>query len=152
MNGPWLDSPHSIKEKTTSSSIHHSLPSLLKDCGKSKDIQQGMSLHTHICRFLNSHDTYLGNCLIEMYANCDRLDEALSSFHRITNPNLHSWNILMNAFTKHKHFETALDIYHQMQNHGLAPNTYTFVSVLMLVFLPQYMVYMRFMLPLSNMG
>ena len=33
----------------------------------------------HICKFLNYHDTYLGNCLIEMYANCDRLDEALSS-------------------------------------------------------------------------
>eukprot|EP00250_Pteridium_aquilinum_P027019 c34024_g1_i1 orf=84-806(+) len=112
------------------SSTSTSLPFLLKQCGKAKALDEGKLLHSHICKFLNVHNTFLGNCLVEMYGDCGDMVDAASTFEHITELNLHSWNILINAYAKNGHCHEALQAYHDMQHHEVAPNPHTFVCVL----------------------
>ncbi|MCO5554864.1 hypothetical protein L7F22_008400 [Adiantum nelumboides] len=106
------------------------LSTLLKDCGKAKALDDGKLLHSHICKFLGVHNTFLGNCLVEMYGECGDLLDAASTFNLISEFNLYSWNILINAYAKNNYGIEALQAYHVMQNSGFSPTPHTFVCVL----------------------
>lgn len=119
-----------VKQQSSSNSSSATLPSLLKQCGKAKSLDDGKLLHTYICKYLNVHNTFLGNCLVEMYGDCGDVLDAASTFTYITELNLFSWNILINAYAKNGYFREALQAYHDMQHRGFSLNPQTFVCVL----------------------
>lgn len=76
--------------------------SLLRQHSKAKAISDGRLVHAHICHHGYDRNTFLGNCLIQMYGNCERtLLDARAVCDRIPNPNLHTWNILIKSFGQH---------------------------------------------------
>ncbi|MCO5560347.1 hypothetical protein L7F22_013959 [Adiantum nelumboides] len=68
----------------------------LRQLGKARSLNDGKLFHACIrARNLDMY-TFIGNCLIEMYANCGSLGDALQSFECMPNPNVYSWNMLIN--------------------------------------------------------
>lgn len=103
------------------------LAALLKHCGKAKVLSDGRQVHAHISRCRYDDNTFLGNCLVEMYGNCESVEDAQAVFDSLPNLNLYSWNILINAYNKNGFSKEALDLFYQMQFDGFKPDPYTFV-------------------------
>ncbi|MCO5592861.1 hypothetical protein L7F22_046865 [Adiantum nelumboides] len=81
----------------------------LRQLGKARSLNDGKLFHACIrARNLDMY-TFIGNCLIEMYANCGSLGDALHSFECMPNPNVYSWNMLIKAYCQHG---SVLEAYH----------------------------------------
>lgn len=74
------------------------LASLLKHCGKAKDLSEGRRVHAYIARYGYDRNQYIGNCLLEMYGFCGSMEESRAVFDRLPSPNLYSWNLLVKAY------------------------------------------------------
>lgn len=78
------------------------LASLLRLYGKAKALADARLVHAHISRCGYDRDTFLGNCLVQMYGECGNLDDARAVSDKLPNPNLYSWNILMKAYAQNR--------------------------------------------------
>lgn len=87
------------------------LTSLLKHHGKTKSLAAGRLLHAFIIRSSYDHDTFLGNCLIDMYGCCGSLKDAQFIFDSLPNPNVYSWNVLLHAYGQHASLADARAIF-----------------------------------------
>lgn len=76
----------------------NSFASLLRRYGKAKALCDGRRIHQYINECGYDRITFLANCLIQMYGDCGRADEALIVFNKMPFPNSYSWNILINAY------------------------------------------------------
>lgn len=90
------------------------LASLSKSYGKRKALYDGRRMHAHICRYRYDSNTYLGNCLVEMYGNCGTPEDALATFDKISDANLYSWNLLIKAYGQNGNLEDATNTFGRM--------------------------------------
>lgn len=88
--------------------------SLLRRLGKAKDLTQGKKVHAFIRKYGYDRNTFIGNCLIQMYGNCGSLDDARAAFDAIQTPNLHSRNILIQAYSLNGSFDDAKSVFEAM--------------------------------------
>ncbi|XP_026406437.1 pentatricopeptide repeat-containing protein At2g21090-like [Papaver somniferum] len=68
--------------------------------------------------------------MVVAYALASRLEDARSVFDQIPVKNTVSWNALIAGLAQNGHGEEALDLFKNMQDLGVAPNAFTFVSVM----------------------
>eukprot|EP00250_Pteridium_aquilinum_P008446 c17950_g1_i1 orf=3-1040(-) len=86
----------------------------LRLLGKAKALSDGKILHTYIrTRRLDLY-TFVGNCLIEMYANCGSLQDAIDAFTHLPNPNVYSWNMLIKAYGQNGSVRHAFNVFASM--------------------------------------
>ncbi|EFJ23456.1 hypothetical protein SELMODRAFT_103577 [Selaginella moellendorffii] len=92
------------------------LGNLLRQCAADRALAAGKLLHAHILKnTIRFHrQPYLYNLLVQMYAKCGCLEDAVAVFDLIQPKNNHSWNILMAAFALNGHPREALDIFHRV--------------------------------------
>ncbi|KAL5218959.1 hypothetical protein ABZP36_019643 [Zizania latifolia] len=94
-------------------------------------LQQGTRMHALSIKFGLNLDAYVATCLIDLYAKCGKLTEAILLFEqmpgrRSTGP----WNAIMAGLGVHGHGAKALSLFSQMQQEGINPDHVTFVSLL----------------------
>lgn len=75
-------------------------------------------------------DEFVGTCLIDTYANCGWLDEALSLFGEVPRSSPVPWNALISGHGIHGYGEKALQLFQHMQHEGVKPDHITIVSLL----------------------
>ncbi|KNA23764.1 hypothetical protein SOVF_022280 [Spinacia oleracea] len=75
-------------------------------------------------------DVALGNALIDMYAKCGELKEAIRAFDQMEEKNVISWSSLIDGYAKHGYGHEAMLLYRKMEHEGLKPNDVTFLSIL----------------------
>lgn len=93
-------------------------------------LQQGMRMHALSVKTGLSLDVYVGTCLIDLYAKCGKLADAVLFFENMPRRSTGPWNAIMAGLGVHGHGAKALGLFSQMQQEGIKPDHVTFVSLL----------------------
>ncbi|KAF8392636.1 hypothetical protein HHK36_022985 [Tetracentron sinense] len=93
-------------------------------------LQQGMKIHGRALKTGLHMDIFVGTCLIDMYAKCGRLDDAMSLFDQVPRQSSVPWNAIISSYGIHGHGEKALKLFGEMQDERVKPDHVTFVSLL----------------------
>lgn len=75
-------------------------------------------------------NVYVGNALIDMYAKCGSLDEALSVFNGMTKRDVFSWNSIIVGYGVHGFGDKAISLFKTMLIAGVKPDSITFLGLL----------------------
>ncbi|XP_015581733.2 pentatricopeptide repeat-containing protein At3g49710 [Ricinus communis] len=97
---------------------------LLKECIANKDLLIGKSLYTLYLKSLLPPSTYLSNHFIILYSKCNRLTLAHHAFNQNHEPNVFSFNVLLDAYAKKSLTHIARGLFDQIpQPDAISYNT-----------------------------
>ncbi|CAM6017495.1 unnamed protein product [Sphagnum balticum] len=103
---------------------------LLRRCTQMKDMMEGKRVHAHIIKSGMQPDIYLGNTLLNLYANTGSVIDTHCVFDKLPQKDVVSWNTMIVGYAKHGCGEEAFRLFHQMQQEGFKPDTVTCTSIL----------------------
>eukprot|EP01018_Ginkgo_biloba_P024981 Gb_25581 [translate_table: standard] len=103
---------------------------LLPACAHLEALRHGKEIHCFIKKNNFDSDVFVGNSLIDMYAKCGSIDDAVQVFDRMSHSDVVSWNAMTIGFVQNGYCVEALELFSQMQQLGVKPNSFTFVSIL----------------------
>ncbi|XP_074589082.1 pentatricopeptide repeat-containing protein At4g14850-like [Curcuma longa] len=106
------------------------LSSIIKACAGAKMLDLGMQIHGSLITAGLDSDSFVGVGLIDMYAKCDRLDDATRAFYFIPERDLSAWNALISGCSHCGRDDEALSFFSDMRNGGLSLNRTTLSAVL----------------------
>lgn len=106
------------------------IPCLLPACGNIAALRHGKAAHGFSLRTGISCNVYVCSALIDMYANCGRIQAARRCLDGMRKPNLVCWNAMMGGYAMHGKAKEVIDIFHLMQNNGQKPDFISFTSLL----------------------
>lgn len=104
--------------------------SSLKACSSMGALGQGKLIHMHILGVGLCLDSSVGNTLLDMYATCGALEDAVAVFIKLSKQDVVTWNVVMKGLVRHDCKWEALQLYQQMQQEGAVPTGVTYVCVL----------------------
>jgi pentatricopeptide repeat protein len=68
---------------------------------------------------------FAGNSLVNMYAKCGHMEEALRVFNKMPSHDVVSWTAMILGHVKSGQGQKALELFQQMQCEGVPPNPAT---------------------------
>ncbi|XP_061358566.1 putative pentatricopeptide repeat-containing protein At2g01510 [Gastrolobium bilobum] len=104
--------------------------SIVRACANLASMTLGKQLHSHIVRSGYISNVFSGSSLLDMYAKCGSIKDALQMFQEMPVRNSVSWNALISAYAQNGDGEHTLGSFEQMVRSGLQPNSVSFLSVL----------------------
>ncbi|CAJ1957842.1 unnamed protein product [Sphenostylis stenocarpa] len=93
-------------------------------------LNEGLQIHTYILKMNLEYNLSIQNSLISFYSKCGNVIDAHKIFLDVIEPNVISYNSIINGFGQNGFGEEALSIYKKMQSEGHEPNHVTFLVVL----------------------
>lgn len=90
----------------------------------------GMWIHVYAYNTGYSQNLYVCNALIDMYAKCGLVDNAIGIFTNMKTKDLVSWNTVINALAVHGRGADALTLFREMKINGPKMDGVTFLGVL----------------------
>ncbi|XP_071724753.1 pentatricopeptide repeat-containing protein At2g34400-like [Rutidosis leptorrhynchoides] len=107
------------------------LSSVLSACGSIGALDLGEWVEKYASEKGLLHDIFVSSALIDMYAKCGSLDNALRVFEDMPQKNEVSWNSLISALAFHGRPQEALSLFKRMEENGsVRPDEITFVGIL----------------------
>ncbi|CAN6479381.1 unnamed protein product [Victoria cruziana] len=103
---------------------------VLSLCGNLPAPEWGRQIHCHLIKPGFNVDLFVGNSLVDMYANSGRIRDAVNVFNGLPMRNLVTWNTMLMGFAQHGFGREALEIFGLIQEAGMKPNELTFLGVL----------------------
>ncbi|KAJ7299040.1 hypothetical protein O6H91_Y317700 [Diphasiastrum complanatum] len=103
---------------------------MLNACSNMLALEEGKLVHAQIVRMGMETDTFVGNCLVDMYAKCGNTDDAHRVFSSMPIRDVVLWNTMIMGYIKCGKEKRALDLFKQMQEQGMEPNRITFAEVI----------------------
>uniref|UniRef100_A0A0E0JCZ7 DYW domain-containing protein n=1 Tax=Oryza punctata TaxID=4537 RepID=A0A0E0JCZ7_ORYPU len=104
--------------------------SIIKASSSLAMIGLGRQLHSHLIRSGYKSSVFSGSVLVDMYAKCGCLDEALRTFDEMPERNSISWNAVISAYAHYGEAKNAITMFEGMLHCGFNPDSVTFLSVL----------------------
>ncbi|KAJ0014843.1 hypothetical protein Pint_20368 [Pistacia integerrima] len=105
-------------------------PFVLKACAGLRAIDDGEEIHGHVKRLGLDKDIYVCTSLIDLYAKCGALTRAKEVFHGMFCRDIVAWNAMIAGFSLHGLYDSAIQLFIEMQKGGISPNSSTIVAVL----------------------
>lgn len=102
----------------------------LKACSSQRSIEKGRELHFEIVKEGFEKDSFVGNTLVDMYAKCGWLTEAVEVFDELLVRTVVSWNSVIASYMEYGFFEEALLCFEQMESEHMSPDAVTYVCCL----------------------
>ncbi|KAI4342285.1 hypothetical protein MLD38_026926 [Melastoma candidum] len=106
------------------------LASVLPACGDLSALSIGKRIHEIVERKKLRPNLLLENALIDMYAKCGCLSEAREVFDHLKIRDVVSWTSMITAYGMRGLGYVAVDLFSELRNSGLHPDSIAFVSVL----------------------
>ncbi|KAI5058868.1 hypothetical protein GOP47_0027038 [Adiantum capillus-veneris] len=106
-----------------------SFASIFRACGNATDLEQGRIVHDMKIRADLTLSVIEGNTLVDMYAKCGALDDALGVFDRIANKTVISWGTAIHACADYGCSENALRIFDEYQEINPEPDDVIYLGV-----------------------
>ncbi|KAL9162256.1 hypothetical protein ABFS82_07G078000 [Erythranthe guttata] len=106
------------------------IPCLLPACGNIAALMHGKAAHCFSLRRGISGDVYVGSALIDMYANCGKIQLARCCFDRMPVRNLVCWNAMLGGYAMHGKANEAIEFFLMMQRSGQKPDSVSLTSLL----------------------
>ncbi|XAR54532.1 hypothetical protein NMG60_11029699 [Bertholletia excelsa] len=122
-----------FKEMATISSLlpdDFTYTSALAVCTGIASVHHGKQIHARLIRTEQDEEVAVGNALVNMYAKCGCIGYAYATFNHMAYRNLVSWNSIIAGFGNHGFGIKALELYEQMKEIGLKPDSVTFITIL----------------------
>lgn len=107
--------------------------SVLPACSNLAALSHGKAIHGHIIMDRNSYstaDVLMNNALMDMYAKCGSMRDALSVFESMINKDVASWSIIIMGYAMHGYGNEALDFFKRMCETRYRPDMVTLIGVL----------------------
>lgn len=121
---------HKMSTETSLTPDTTTLSTALSAISELGRIHDGISVHDYIKRNHLPLQGKLGVALIDMYAKCGKLEDALLVFEASANNTVDHWNAIVGGIAIHGYGEQALELFHAMENLLLKPDDITFIGVL----------------------
>ncbi|PON92828.1 DYW domain containing protein [Trema orientale] len=106
------------------------IPCLLPACGNIAALMHGKAAHCFSLRTGIFIDVYVGSALVDMYANCGKLQLSRLCFDKMPTRNLVCWNAIMSGYAMHGKAKETIELFHIMQRNGQKPDFISFTCVL----------------------
>ncbi|KAI7982192.1 Pentatricopeptide repeat-containing protein [Camellia lanceoleosa] len=103
---------------------------ILTACSRLAALEQGKEIHKCIieCKF-ESNEIVMG-ALLDMYAKCGVVDEALHVFSQLPERDVVSWTSMITAYGTHGQAFEALKLFSKMQQTNTKPDRVTFLALM----------------------
>ncbi|PSS28870.1 Pentatricopeptide repeat-containing protein [Actinidia chinensis var. chinensis] len=106
------------------------LSSVLASCANVGALEQGRWIHAYIERNSIPLDSVLGTSLVDMYAQCGRVDLAWEVFEKTKEKEVFTWNAIIGGLAVNGHAHDAIEFFFEMAREKVKPNDITFVGIL----------------------
>ncbi|EFJ26229.1 hypothetical protein SELMODRAFT_173113 [Selaginella moellendorffii] len=94
---------------------------VLDACGSVGDLQTGSEIHREICcRDSLLSNAVVGTALVDLYAKCGRLEDAVLVFQQMPSRNVVSWNALVSACARNARHLDAKKVFDGMPQRDIA--------------------------------
>ncbi|KAL1211239.1 putative pentatricopeptide repeat-containing protein [Cardamine amara subsp. amara] len=90
----------------------------------------GKQLHAFIIRSGNLENVFSGSGLVDMYAKCGSIKDAVQVFEEMPDRNAVSWNALISAYADNGDGEAAIGAFTKMIQSGLEPDSVSVLGIL----------------------
>ncbi|KAL6853778.1 hypothetical protein ACP4OV_019807 [Aristida adscensionis] len=106
------------------------IASVLSACAHLGALDLGKWIHNYVRRNKIKTDIIMENSLVDMYAKCGSVQEALQVFKEMKDKDTLSWNSIIIGLANNGLEEEALNTFRHMLAEGFRPNEVTFLGVL----------------------
>lgn len=103
---------------------------ILQACSSIAVLENGRQIHDQVIERGFELDLHVGNTLIDFYAKCGRMEDALVLFNRLPRRDEVTWSTLISGYSKHCNYILASQCFHDMQDEGMRPNAGVYLSLL----------------------
>jgi pentatricopeptide repeat protein len=103
---------------------------ILKACGSIGAIDKARDIHVEVVKEGFEGDTFIGNCLVDIYATRGLFMEAHEVLDELPSRDVVSWNSLMAGYVDHDLAEGVMECLEQMILESITPNATSFVCIL----------------------
>lgn len=104
--------------------------SILKGVACAYRLDLGEQVHSMILKMGYAGNVYSGSALLDMYAKCERVEDAYMVFKRIPERNAVSWNALIAAYVQAGDLGTVFWLFDCMEQEGVKADDGTFSPLL----------------------
>ncbi|KAJ8619359.1 hypothetical protein MRB53_027888 [Persea americana] len=104
--------------------------SVLPACGFFSSLRRGQAFHAYIIRNGFSMNVIVGASLVSMYSHCGHPDDAFLVFDSLKERNIVLWTSMIEGYSVNGRFDSALELFHVMQDNGIEPNYVTLIVIL----------------------
>ncbi|XP_020581941.1 putative pentatricopeptide repeat-containing protein At5g13230, mitochondrial [Phalaenopsis equestris] len=109
---------------------NYTLTSLLKVSVSLSSLELGKSIHGCSVKSMYESDEYVGGALLDMYAKCGDIVDARLAFNMVPDCDVILWSFMIARYAQSNKNSEALDLFQRMVKSSVAPNEYSFSSVL----------------------
>ncbi|XP_042460932.1 pentatricopeptide repeat-containing protein At4g39530-like [Zingiber officinale] len=119
-----------IMERVGAKANHRTLASVASAASELGDLALCASLHAYILK--NGFETRIevGNAILNMYMKNGAVGDGCVMFDTMSDHDTVSWNCLLSGFHSGNSCDKGLRIFRNMLTKNIAPNSYTYISVL----------------------
>lgn len=106
------------------------LVTVLSACARLGALDFGKWVHVYAEYNGYRGNVCIGNALIDMYAKCGIIENAVDVFNSMDKKDLITWNTIISGLAMHGRGAGALSLFHEMKNAGEMPDGITFIGIL----------------------
>ncbi|CAL9123728.1 unnamed protein product [Musa textilis] len=107
--------------------------SVLKSVACAARLDLGRQVHALIVKSSFDRDVFSGSALVDMYAKCGRIREAVVALELMPEPNVVSWNAVVAGYARAGDAKAAFHVSRRMEREGVMLDEATFASLLTLL-------------------
>jgi pentatricopeptide repeat domain-containing protein 1 len=102
---------------------------VLNACASLGALKKGRQVHEQIIQSGYEADVFVGCSLVHMYAKCESMEDAQRVFNKMPSQDVATWTAMILGHVKCGQGQKAPQVFQQMQQEGVWPNSVTFVGV-----------------------
>ncbi|GMP48571.1 hypothetical protein CsSME_00015877 [Camellia sinensis var. sinensis] len=91
----------------------------LKACTSLLDLEMGGEIRCRAVECGYEYDIFVGSSLLNLYAKCGKMEEAMGVFDKMPRRDLVSWTTMITGFAQIGHASEAINVYRLMQREGM---------------------------------
>lgn len=109
---------------------HFTFSSVFHACAGLAALDHGRRAHGVMMKTKTMANVVAGTALVDMYFKCSSLADARQVFDELPERNVITWTSLISGYGRHGRVRDVIELFHQMVEEGLRPNSVTFLSLL----------------------
>ncbi|KAJ0970454.1 hypothetical protein J5N97_023331 [Dioscorea zingiberensis] len=131
-SGFYEEALEMVRELSVSGSKPDSftLSSVLPIFAEYVNVSKGMEIHGFAVRHMFDTDVFVGSSLIDMYANCTKVEYSHRVFELLPEPDAISWNSVIAGSVQNGLFDEGLRLFRRMLLAKIKPMPVTFSSIM----------------------
>ncbi|XP_010531368.1 PREDICTED: pentatricopeptide repeat-containing protein At4g39952, mitochondrial [Tarenaya hassleriana] len=106
------------------------LVTVLTACANLGSLETGQRIHMYITEGGYEVNLSLATALVGMYAKCGQLEKSRELFDSVRDKDAVCWNVMISGYGLHGHVESAIELFHRMEESKVEPNGLTYLALL----------------------